>query len=289
MRDGMSYQIKKLDLSGVLDHAIAITKDHFGVLVKIVVILQVPVNLVLGLSLASLMPQSPAMGASEEAQAEYFKELVAAFQQNQISFAVLIGLSLLSAMILLPVTNAAIIDAVAKLYLGEKASVGDSIKTAFSRFWPLVWTMLLTGVAIMFGMIFCILPGILFAFWFSLAIHVVVLERLNGGAAMQRSKDLVTGNLGTLFILGLIIGGIGGLSGVVASLVPQFHLQIVVRTLMQSVMMVLSTAAFVVFYFSCRCGHENFDLEHLANNMGVEDAERFSSEYVHEADDIFEE
>lgn len=285
----MRYQIRKLDISGVLDHAIAIVKEHFVLLLKIVLILQLPVNLVLGVAMVSLMPPPPpALGASEEAQAEYFKELVSSFQQNQVEYGVLVVCSLLAVVILVPITNAAVVDAVARLYLGKEASAGDSIRTACSNFWPLVWTMLLTFLSIMFGMMACFVPGIVFAFWFSLSTHVVVLENTSGAGALKRSKDLVKGEIGTVIILGLIIGGISMLSGMVAGLTPQLHVQVVIRTLMQSVMMVLSTAAFVVFYFSCRCGKENFDLEHLASNMGVEGAEKFSSEHVHEADDIFE-
>jgi len=31
-----------------------------------------------------------------------------------------------------------------------------------------------------------------------------------------------------------------------------------------------STASFVVFYFSCRCHVENFDLHYLAQSIGAE-------------------
>jgi uncharacterized membrane protein len=124
------------------------------------------------------------------------------------------------------------------------------------------------GLAIMGGLILLIIPGILFAFWFSLATHVVVLENINGGAALGRSKTLMKGNIGTLFVLGILLGIIGFAVAMVAGFVPQVHAQIMLRILLQSAMTIVSTAALVVFYFSCRCRHENFDLEHLAQSMG---------------------
>ena len=96
----------------------------------------------------------------------------------------------------------------------------------------------------------------------------MVLEKISGGAALRRSKQLVSGNIGTLFVLGIIIFAIGFGIGLVAGMIPQIHVQIVVRVLLQAVMTILSTAALVVFYFSCRCEKDNFDLEHLAQSMG---------------------
>ena len=78
----------------------------------------------------------------------------------------------------------------------------------------------------------------------------------------------MSGNIGTVFVLGLLMGAIGFGIGMVAGLVPQVHVQMILRIIMQATMTILSTAALVVFYFSCRCGHENFDLELLAQSMG---------------------
>jgi hypothetical protein len=51
-------------------------------------------------------------------------------------------------------------------------------------------------------------------------------------------------------------------------MVPQPHVQMIVQVLLQAALTLFSTAAMVVFYFSCRCGVENFDLEHLAASVG---------------------
>jgi hypothetical protein len=44
----------------------------------------------------------------------------------------------------------------------------------------------------------------------------------------------------------------------------------IASTLLQALTTILWTAALVVFYFSCRCNVENFDLHYLAEAIGVE-------------------
>ena len=79
-----------------------------------------------------------------------------------------------------PITNAAVVYAISNAYLEKPISVGGSVKRAFQRILPLIWTWFLVGLAIMGGMILCFVPGILAAFWFALATQVVVIEGVAG-------------------------------------------------------------------------------------------------------------
>lgn len=257
----MTYRIQHLKLGGILDQAISLTKNEFGLLFKIVAILFIPFTLISSFAVMAVLPPPPQMGATPEQILEFQKAAMA-------NWPLTVGSGLISGFLVLPLTNAAVVYAVAKIYLGKSTSAGESLKAGLSRLLPLVWTSILMGLAIMGGFILLIIPGILFAFWFSLATHVVVVEKISGGAALTRSKNLVSGNLGTLFVLGIILFAIAFGVGMVAELVPQIHAQIVLRVLLQAVMTIVSTATLVVFYFSCRCSHENFDLEHLARSVG---------------------
>ena len=55
-----------------------------------------------------------------------------------------------------------------------------------------------------------------------------------------------------------------------AASIPQPHLRLIGSVVAQAIITIFATAAFVVFYFSCRCKHENFDLTLLAQSVGVE-------------------
>jgi hypothetical protein len=172
--------------------------------------------------------------------------------------------------IIIPVTNAAVIQAVARLYLGEPVTALEAVKHGFRRLGPLIWTSFLMLLAIYGGLILCIIPGIYFAIWFGLSQHVVVLEGLNGPKALGRSKKLVHKDRGKFLALILIMTVITVAISWGAQMIPQPHLAAIISVLVQAVTTILWTAAGVVFYFSARCGVENFDLHYLAEAIGQE-------------------
>ncbi|MCA9028152.1 MAG: hypothetical protein KDA86_23280 [Planctomycetaceae bacterium] len=259
----MAYRIQQLKLGGILDQAVAITKDHFGLLFSIMVLLFIPANLIAGYAQIALLPPRPTFGSPPEVIQAYNE---AAFR----AFPVTMGITLLLLFVVMPLTNAAVINAVARLYLGQQTTAVESIKYGLSRLMPLIWTSILMGLAIMGGLILLIIPGILLAFWFSLSTHVVVIEGISGGAALKRSKELVRPNMGTMIVLGLLLGGINFGVGLAVGIIPQPYLQLLVHQVVIGIMTIFGTAAFVVFYFSCRCGVENFDLQYLAESIGAE-------------------
>jgi len=260
----MSYKIQYLGLGGVLDQAIAILKDHFGLLFAIMLLLLVPYELIVGLMEMSVRPEVPANAtvaeimAAQEASAEYMPLFTAA--------------SLLSVLLIYPLTNAAVVQAVARTYLGQPVTAVEALKHGLHRLVPLLWTNLLMMLAIFGGLLLLIIPGVLFALWFGLALHVVVIEGISGPAALGRSKTLVRNHLGTFLLLGLIMFVISWCMGWIAGMIAQPHLSLVVLTLIQAAVTALGTAVMVVFYFSCRCAEEQFDLHFLAQSIGVEPA-----------------
>lgn len=80
----------------------------------------------------------------------------------------------------------------------------------------------------------------------------------------------MTGNIGTLFVLGLVMIPIIWGVQIAVLFIPQPHVRAVLAPLAQAVMTIFASAATVVFYFSARCKHEQFDLQLLAENVGAE-------------------
>lgn len=64
---------------------------------------------------------------------------------------------------------------------------------------PLFFTGLLTGLFVLGGMILLIVPGIIFAFWYSQSSYVVITEGLANKKAMDQSKFYIKGNIWELF------------------------------------------------------------------------------------------
>lgn len=257
----MAYKIEHLGLGGVLDQAIAITKNHFGLLFSIMLFLLVPFQLLVGFAQLAVAPEVMYQPAFQ--QPAYVEPPPAAFW--------LIGAisSLVGGLVILPLTNAAVIHAVSKVYLGQQVSAGEAIRRGLSRLLPLIWTSILMGLAIMGGFILLVIPGIIAAILFGLAQHVVVIEGRSGTTALKRSAQLVRPNWATFLVLGILLFVISIALGAASGFIGQPHVQLVVSTLLNAIVTILWTAAFVVFYFSCRCGVENFDLHYLAESVGA--------------------
>jgi len=256
----VAYKIKHLSLGGVLDQAISVVKNHFGLLFQIMLMTLIPWNILSGVIQLSVLPTPPAKGTPEE---------MTRYLQSVISYLPMIyGLAIVGLLIVLPIANAAVIYSVAEIYLGKTVTAVTALKKGLSLIGPLIGTSILMGLAIMLGFVLCLIPGVLFALWYGLSQHVVVLESISGMKALSRSKQLVRPYLGTFLVLGLIVTIITVMVTGGATLIPQPYVQLIVTILVSSILTIFSTAVFVIFYFSCRCGVDNFDLEHLAAAVG---------------------
>jgi len=253
------YQIKRLNLGEILDQGIAVVKAKFGLLFAITLVTIVPLQFLTGLTQLILFP-----GLAEGDPT--------AIQGNLGLFYLVIFGALGLTLLVLPLANAAVIHAVARTYLSQPVTFGECLSHGLRRWPALIWTTILMSLIIGFGFVFLIIPGIIFSFWYLLAQQVTVLEDVSGGAALSRSKALMKGNAGTAFVLLLIIGLINFGGNMVLGLIPQIHLNILGQSLLYGISTLFGAAVFVVFYFSCRCKVENFDLMMLADAVADEES-----------------
>ncbi|MFI5240120.1 MAG: hypothetical protein ACHQUB_00185 [Candidatus Saccharimonadia bacterium] len=102
----------------------------------------------------------------------------------------------------------------------QSKKTGDFIKEGIKKAPSLLLGTILTFLAIMLGLILLVIPGLIFAAWFSLTSFVIVNENLSATAAMKRSHELVKGHIfeiwGSVFAAG-ILGSNGLLSFPVAA------------------------------------------------------------------------
>lgn len=255
-----TYKIRSLTLGGVLDQAVAITKNHFGPLVAIMVITVAPFSLAANW-LATMQPVPPLNPTPQDIQV---------YLQAQQQFLMTLAIVLLPSLLATVIGNAAMLQAIADVYLGKSFTPFSVIGQAFRKFGPLFGTSILVGVTVGVGLVLCFVPGIIFMLWYGLATQVVIVEGIWGLPAMKRSKALMQGNIGSFFVLVLVIGLVNLAIGTVANFIPQPHLRALMATVVQTVLSVFASAAVVVFYFSARCKNEQFDLQLLADNIGEE-------------------
>jgi hypothetical protein len=251
----MRYEIKELNVGGILDQAITLVKNHFALLFGIVAVLMIPVGILQAVFGALQAPAPVFPGGPPTAGGSPLDLLFLA----------------INGLLVAPLTNAAILHALASEYLEKPTTTGQAFRRAFQVYFPYLGTVILMGLIIGLGFFLLIVGALIFSLWYCLSTQVVVIEGTYGPAALKRSHQLMKGNYGTMFVLAFLIGivqfglmiGLGlVLSGIVLA---------IVLTLVQASVFLFSSAAFVAFYFSCRCKHENFDLAMLAEAVGHEE------------------
>ncbi|MFA7653922.1 MAG: hypothetical protein WCX97_02665 [Candidatus Magasanikbacteria bacterium] len=66
--------------------------------------------------------------------------------------------------------------------------------------WPAFYTSILIGLAVFFGLILFLIPGIIFTVWYGFAFYAVVLEDKKGTDALKHSKQMVVGRWWAIFV-----------------------------------------------------------------------------------------
>ena len=82
---------------------------------------------------------------------------------------------------------------------GQRASIGVCLSRGFARFLPIVGVSIVFGVGVALGSLLLLVPGIMLACAWYVAVPVTAVERLGVGAALTRSQDLTRGYRWSIF------------------------------------------------------------------------------------------
>lgn len=100
----------------------------------------------------------------------------------------------------------------ALLYAIKDSQEGIGVVEAYRRGWHKIlsywWVSLLAGFITMGGFLLFVVPGIIFAVWFSLAVFILIAEDLKGMNALLKSREYVKGKWGGVFWRFFFIGGL---------------------------------------------------------------------------------
>jgi hypothetical protein len=89
---------------------------------------------------------------------------------------------------------------------GARASVGDSLATGLRAFLPLLVVSILFALAVAVGVVLLVVPGVMIACAWSVAVPALVAERTRLRDAFGRSADLTRGNRWRIFALFIFVG-----------------------------------------------------------------------------------
>lgn len=130
-----------------------------------------------------------------------------------------VGFSGLAALITSAILQGALIYGTVQDLNGQRPSIADCLATGLRAFLPLIGLTILLFVALLFGFIFLIVPGIMMACAWCVAVPSLVADRTGVFGAFSRSAELTRGNRWRIFalfvvvwvialVIGAVIGGV---------------------------------------------------------------------------------
>ena len=252
----MRYEIKELGVGGMLDHIIKLCRDHIGFLTIIVCVVLLPIQLPVALWNAWFLPQMDPASIMEMG----IEELLV-FEMK------VLGATLVSAVLLIllnAITQGAVAYGIAHRFLGNEVSAGACIRTALRKWLRLFGAAFVYGLAVGFGMMLCIIPGVFVMLVWYVLFPVLIFEDAPMGRAFGRSNALMNGHKAKAFVLALVLGIMSIGVALVILQVPNPYLSAALNSVAQSFFVGLNSVAATVVYFSARCRTEQFDLALLA-------------------------
>lgn len=263
-------QLRPLGIGEILDVGIKITIRHWWVLVRAVLVVVVPLQV-----LSSMIDLSVAEGAfstggpRDEIDPDEIWTVIAA----------VIAAALL-ALLAQTIATGACFKIVADAYLGRAASWRRSVAEILRRLHSILWISTLTYVLAFFALLACILPGVWLYMSWAVAIPAFLTEGVKGRRALGRSFRLVKGfwwRTFAIIVLGAILAGIvqSALGAVVAAVTFSSDGDVVpvIANFLGSVIGGALTTPFIaavtiVLYIDLRVRKEGFDLALLAARLG---------------------
>lgn len=271
-------QLRPLSVGEILDVAIKVYRERFGNLVRAVAIVVGPIALLTALIQISAFSDTDGFSGFDPET-----DPTTTFDFGDF-WAFLAGLLLTALMSFIAgeVATAASFKIVSGAYLNAAPDWRDSLRFAVSKLRSLIWLSVLLGLLIGLGLLAFIVPGAYFWGLWAVAVPALLLEDQRGRAALRRSKGLVKGRWWptvACLVVAAILSGIvqsvfsGLLLGVTVSGtndVVQVVAQAVATTLGSMLTTPFTAAVVTVLYFDLRVRKEGFDLELLAQRVGVE-------------------
>ena len=276
-------QLRPLGIGEILDVGITIYKRNFRTLLTLVFVVVAPFEVLSALVQASALPDNSFL---TDTSATEPVDIDREFWLGIAAFGAAALLSFIAGI----VATGACFKAVADGYLGERAEWRPALRYAARRFHSILWVTILGAFLAGLAAILLIIPGIYLWVCFAVAVPVLLTEGVKGRKALGRSRRLVSGRwwgtfgvvlLGAILV-GIVEGALVGLTAIVTSLdtadpsIGSFIFSTTATVIASVISTPLSAAFVTVLYFDLRVRKEAFDLQLLAQQIGVEPGEGVS-------------
>lgn len=182
--------------------------------------------------------------------------------------------------------TAASVKAVSDAYLDQRTSVSVSLRYGLRRLPALIALQVIEGIGLTLALVALIVPGIFLYIRWGVATPALLIERVGPVRALRRSFRLVSGRwwataavlLVATVLVGIVTGVVQAILTGVASLPknPSVILSVTVATLSTAVGAIISNpfraTVTTILYYDLRIRREGYDLELLADQLGLSPA-----------------
>ena len=272
---GKRPQLRELALGELLDVSFKICLAHWQTLLKAVLVVIVPVQVISTLVTADYTLSSFDIGSSSD---QTTREAIDELNRHIDGLLISSVLQILA----LAFATAACLRAIAAAYLGETPDWRASLTYAVGHAGPLLALTVLYLAGVMLGAIAFLLPGIwLYVAW-AFALPALLIEGLRGPEALRRSYSLVRGRwwrtftvVAIGFLLAIVISTLTRGVFLIGLLVSDADALVLALSALAGVVGLAISAPYqaallTVLYFDTRVRTEAFDLARLAEELGVE-------------------
>jgi hypothetical protein len=271
-------ELRPMGIGDILDVTFRLYRQRFSTFLLIALVVYVPYALLASLGQPFMLVQQPnanqEVGFQEMETRQGDAGITPVPAISPVGLALTIGGFAVFVILLLPLCSAALVHNISASYLGLELTAGQSYARAAPRLLGLIGTQILVFLAIALGYVLLIVPGIIFSLWLLLVVPIVMLEGRFGTSAMGRSRELMRGNLGRGFLIGLLVAIlvaiINWILGLLTQWVPWPHpaMHVFFSVLLAAVVLPIQTAPWILLYYDLRIRKEAFDLQMLSTALG---------------------
>jgi hypothetical protein len=205
-------------IGDIISTAFDIYKANATKLLTIVAIVVVP------LSFISAFLTGVVFAPDEETAVVFGEEITTISDQTLATAFLVLAIGIIFGLVINAVLQAAIMRGAALASVGDPLDVEASYRYGFRRLGSVILISILVGLAVGVGLIFLIIPGIIFAVKFSVSIPALVVEDRRGTDAMSRSWNITKGFFWHVLgvwvlaflvqmVVGFVLGAIGAIFG----------------------------------------------------------------------------
>lgn len=163
-----------------------------------------------------------------------------------------------------PFATAMVVYGVFQQLRGRHASFGDCVSVGLMYLLPVFGVSILSGLAIYFGLMMCLVPGFIFWVMFFVAVPAAVEERPGIIASLERSAKLTEGYRWHVFGVVAALVGINWITNQITAVLGTGGVPLMISTAISAFTTALSATAAAVVYYQLRSVKEAVDIDQIA-------------------------